>query len=321
MKILVTGGAGFIGSHLAERLAMLGHTVCVLDALTDTYCTELKTLNVRQLQQRGIALLRLDLASDALGDATHDVEFVFHLAAQPGISATLPFDAYARNNILATQRLLDALRHSNTLRGFINVSTSSVYGCDASGDEHTAPAPASDYGASKLAAEELVLARARDEGLPACSLRLFSVYGPRERPEKLYARLIGSLLEDREFPLFEGSARHQRSYTYVSDIIDGMILAMDNIGRCKGEIFNIGAEASITTAQAIQVAESLAGKRARIVEQPKRSGDQMSTRANIDKARRVLGYAPRVSLRDGLTRQIAWYRGHILGKMNLWQHG
>ena len=321
MNILVTGGAGFIGSHLAERLAMLGHEVRVLDALTDTYCTDLKALNARRLQAQGITLLRLDLAADDLQDATRDAEFVFHLAAQPGIAAALPFEVFVRNNILATQRLLDALRGSATLRGLINVSTSSVYGCDAGGDESTAPAPASHYGATKLAAEEWVLARARDEGLPACSLRLFSVYGPRERPEKLYTRLIGSLLENREFPLFEGSAHHTRSYTYVGDIIDAMISVMDQFDGCKGEIFNLGAEASITTADAVRIAEALTGRRARVVVQPKRAGDQLHTRANIGKAFRVLGYAPRVSLQDGLAHQIAWYREHILGKMDLWPHG
>ncbi len=321
MNILVTGGAGFIGSHLAEQLAHLGHDVRVLDALTDTYCAELKALNVRQLREQNIALLKLDLAADDLRDAVRDAEFVFHLAAQPGISAAPAFDVFLRNNVTATSRLLDALRGSATLRGFINISTSSVYGVDASGDENTLPAPASGYGATKLAAEQLALARARDEGLPACSLRLYSVYGPRERPEKLYTRLIGCLLEEREFPLFEGSGAHVRSYTYVGNVVDGMILVMNQFERCNGEIFNLGTEDAITTAQAISVAETLTARRARIVTQPKRPGEQLLTRANIAKARRLLGYAPRISLEDGLAQQIEWYRAHILGKMDLWRHG
>jgi len=317
MVVLVTGGAGFIGSHLAERLASIGHDVRVLDALTDTYSPELKALNVQGLHDRGINFRKLDLAAADLHDAVRDVEFIFHLAGQPGISAALPFEMFARNNIFATSRLLDAVRGSRMLRGFINISTSSVCGIDASGDETTTPAPASSYGVSKLAAEQLVLARTRDEGMPACSLRLFSVYGPRERPEKLYARLIGSLIEDREFPLFGGSAEHVRSYTYVGDIVDGMIAVMNQFDRCNGEILNLGTEDAISTAQAIRIAESLIGKRARIATQPKRAGEQLRTRANIGKARRLLGYSPRVSLKDGLAQQIAWYRTHILGKISL----
>jgi len=318
MAVLVTGGAGFIGSHLAERLTSLGHYVRVLDALTDTYSPELKALNVQHLRKCGATFLKLDLATDDLREAVSNVEFIFHLAGQPGISAALPLEVFAHNNILATSRLLDSVRGSRTLRGFINISTSSVYGIDASGDETTAPAPASSYGMSKLAAEQMVLARSRDEGLPACSLRLFSVYGPRERPEKLYSRLIGCLIEDREFPLFDGSAEHIRSYTYVDDIVDGMIAVMNQFDRCNGEIFNLGTEEAVTTAQAIRVAESLVGGHARIATQPKRLGEQLRTCANIGKARRVLDYSPRISLEDGLAQQIAWYRTQILGKIKLW---
>lgn len=318
MIVLVTGGAGFIGSHLAERLASIGHDVRVLDALTDTYSASLKALNVRGLREYGIDFLQRDLATDDLRDAVRDVEFVFHLAGQPGISTALPFEAFARNNIIATSRLLDALRASRTLRGFVNISTSSIYGCDASGDETAVPAPVSSYGVSKLAAEQLVLALAREEKLPACSLRLFSVYGPRERPEKLYTKLIGCLIDDREFPMFDGSAEHVRSYTYVGDIVDGMIAVMNQFDRCNGEIFNLGTEESITTLDAIRIAESLVGRRARIVKQPKRPGEQLRTCANIGKAGRVFGYSPHVSLEAGLEQQIAWYRTQIHGKMNLW---
>ena len=187
------------------------------------------------------------------------------------------------------------------------------------GDESTATAPISSYGVSKLAAEQLGMARARDDGLPACSLRLYSVYGPRERPEKLYMRLIASLLEDREVPLFEGSLEHLRSYTYVADVVDGMIAAMNCIESCAGEIFNLGTEASITTREAIQAAESLIGKRARVVSHPKRAGEQMRTQANIAKARGWLGYAPRYTLQEGLALQMDWYRSQILGKIKLWQ--
>jgi UDP-glucuronate 4-epimerase len=318
MNILVTGAAGFIGSHLAERLAALGHRVRGLDCLTDYYTRELKALNVSQIKAAGIEFLPLDLAQDDLGPAIRDVEVVYHLAAQPGISATTGFDTYLRNNFIATYRLAEALRASPALRGFVNISTSSVYGADATGDETSEPRPTSYYGVTKLAAEQLVLSYARDRGFPACSMRLFSVYGPRERPEKLYPRLIGCILEDREFPLFDGSEHHLRSFTYVGDIVDGLVAALDNFDRCAGEIFNIGMDAAITTGEGIKIVEGIIGKPARLAVKPKRPGDQLKTHANIEKARRLLGYRPTTTPEQGLAQEVAWYQQHILGKINLW---
>jgi nucleoside-diphosphate-sugar epimerase len=252
MNILITGTAGFIGSHLAERLAEMGHDVRGLDCFTDYYARPLKELNARQVRDKGVEFLHLDLAQDNLAPAVQDVEFIYHLAAQPGISATTSFEDYARNNITATHRLLQAARESPALRGFINVATSSIYGADATGDETAEPKPTSYYGVTKLAAEQLVMAYARDRAFPACSLRLFSVYGPRERPEKLYPKLIRAILEDREFPLYEGSEHHLRSYTYVGDIIDGFIAVLENWTRCTGEIFNIGTDVCVTTGEGIR---------------------------------------------------------------------
>jgi len=316
MNILVTGAAGFIGSHLSERLADLGHSVRGIDCLTDNYARELKELNANELMDRGIPLLRLDLAEDDLGSAVRDVDVVYHLAAQPGLSATATFQTYVRNNITATYQLLEAVRQSPSFRGLINISTSSVYGAEATGTEASEPKPTSHYGVTKLAAEQLVLSYTRDQGLPACSLRLFSVYGPRERPEKLYPQLIRSILEDREFPLFEGSERHVRSFTYVGDIIDGLIAALHNWDRCVGEIFNIGTDTAITTGEGIRIVEEIIGRPARITRKPKRAGDQWKTQANIDKARRILGYNPTTRTKKGLEKEVEWYRQHISGKID-----
>ena len=222
-----------------------------------------------------------------------------------------------RNNIVAAQCLVKAAPDVPVLRAFIHISTSSVYGARATGDEKDEPQPTSYYGVTKLAAEQLVMAASRERGLPACSLRLFSVYGPRERPEKLYPRLIGCLLEEREFPLFEGSEKHYRSYTYVDDVVAGMEAVLESVPRCRGEIFNMGADTAITTGEGIQIVEELVGRKARIILQPSREGDQLETRANIEKARRVLGYNPTMSVREGLAREVAWYRREILGKMDL----
>jgi UDP-glucuronate 4-epimerase len=315
-NILVTGAAGFIGSHLAERLVELGHDVRGLDCFTDYYVRPLKELNAKQVREKGVEFLHLDLAEDDLGPAVPDVEFIYHLAAQPGISARTAFETYVRNNITATYRLAQAAKRSPSLQGFINISTSSVYGADATGDETTEPKPTSYYGVTKLAAEQLVLAHARDQGLPACSLRLFSVYGPRERPEKLYPKLIRCILEDRQFPLFEGSEHHLRSYTYVGDIVDGLVAALQNWDKCIGEIFNIGTDVSITTGEGIRTVEEIIGKPAKIAVKPKRPGDQLKTHANIDKARRRLGYDPTTTVRDGLETVVEWYTQHIHGKID-----
>jgi len=316
MNILVTGAAGFIGSHLAERLIDLGHSVQGLDCFTDYYARVLKELNASQIRDKGVVLLPLDLAEDDLSSAVRDIEIVYHVAAQPGISATTTFETYVRNNITATYRLLEAVKSSPSLRGFINISTSSVYGADATGDETTEPKPTSYYGVTKLAAEQLVLAHTRDQGFPACSLRLFSVYGPRERPEKLYSRLIRCILEDREFPLCEGSEHHLRSYTYVGNAIDGLVAALDNFDRYIGEIFNIGTDVTLTTEEGMRTVEEVIGKPARITRVPRRAGDQLKTHANIEKARRLLDYNPTTTLQEGLEQEVEWYKQHVLGKID-----
>ena len=312
MVILVTGAAGFIGSHLSERLGKMGHSVRAVDCFTDYYSLRQKKLNATALEQHSIHCLPLDLATDVLDDVVEDVEVIYHLAAQPGLSATTTFDTFVRNNLTATHQLIEACRRQSSLRLFVNVSTSSVYGINASGNESSEPKPTSNYGVTKLAAEQLVLSMSRDQGMPACSLRLFSVYGPRERPEKLYPQLISSILEGREFHLFEGSEHHLRSFTYVGDIIDGMVAVLDKMEECTGEIFNIGTDVAITTGEGISIVEEIVGKTAKIARKPKRAGDQLQTHANIEKARSLLGYNPTTEVKAGLRKQIEWHMKHMV---------
>jgi nucleoside-diphosphate-sugar epimerase len=306
MRILVTGAAGFIGSHVAEKLASLGHEVGGLDCLTDYYDPAVKEQNVRDLAGAGVGVRRLDLAEDDLAEAVAGVDVVYHFAAQPGISAAVPMSTYIRNNLIATHRLLEALRLSAPLKCFVNCSTSSVYGAHATDTEETPPKPTSYYGVTKLAAEQLALAYHREHILPCCSVRLFSVYGPRERPEKLYPRLIRSILEDQELPLFEGSESHSRAFTFVADVVHAMVAALDRLDRLAGEIVNIGCDTAITTLRGIQIVEEILGRRARIVRQARRSGDQLHTRANIEKARRLLDYSPRTTPEVGLAAEVDW---------------
>jgi UDP-glucuronate 4-epimerase len=315
MKIIVTGSAGFIGSHLSERLASLGHEVTGIDSYTDYYSRALKELNAKDIYEKGVPTLEIDLTKDHLEKIVKDADIIYHLAAQPGISASTPFDVYMNNNIIATHNLLEAVRKSDKLKCFINIATSSVYGAHATDTEETPPKPTSNYGVTKLAAEQLVLSYFRDKNLPACSLRLFSVYGERERPEKLYPKLIKSILDDEEFPLFEGSENHLRSYTYVGDIIDGFVAVLENLDKSIGEIFNIGTDTAITTGEGIRIVEDILGKKAKISVKPKRPGDQEKTQANIEKARKVLNYNPQTKPQEGLQKEVVWYKEKVWNKI------
>jgi len=311
MKIIVTGTAGFIGSHAAERFADLGHNVIGIDAFTDNYSPALKQVNAEDIERKGVTLHRLDLAKDDLNIILTGAHFIYHLAGQPGLSSTTPFETYVRNNLISTHRLLEASCKLPTLKCFVNISTSSVYGKQATESEDVPPRPTSYYGVTKLAAEQLVMAYQREQGLPCCSLRIFSVYGPRERPDKLYPKLIRSILTDTPFTLHEGSENHSRSYTYISDIIDGFVAVLLHSEQVIGEIVNIGSDMERTTGEGIKVIEEILGKKAWIQNIPKRPGDQLRTYANIEKARRLLGYKPKVQLEEGLRDEVKWYKEKI----------
>lgn len=316
MKILVTGVAGAIGSHVAEHFAELGHDVVGVDILTDYYDRAIKEINLADVSACGVEVHLADLVVGDLDHFMNGVDVVFHFAAQPGISATTPLEIYVRNNIIATHRLLEAASKVPGLKGFVHISTSSIYGAHAYGDETVEVKPTSYYGVTKLAAEQLALSYYRERGLPVVALRLFSVYGPRERPEKLYHKLIKSILEDKDFPLHEGSEHHVRSYTNVDDIVQACDLVVKNLDVAIGEIFNIGTDKTVTTGEGIKVIERLLGKPARLIITPKRPGDQKETGANIGKARRILGYNPVVDIEEGLAQQVLWYQDKIHGKLH-----
>ncbi len=312
MKILVTGAAGFIGSHLAEHLREPGHDVVGIDCLTDFYPALLKETNLKILMGKGIPVHRVDLAYSDLSPLIHDVDVIFHCAAQPSISARVPIAEYWKDNVLATYNLVSCARRLKNLRGFVYISSSSVYGAYASGPETTEAKPVSLYGVTKLASEQIVLAETRKNGFPGCSARLFSVYGPRERPDKLYFQLIRCALESKPFNLFHSSHAHERSYTYVGDAVRGLFLILGNLSACVGEIFNIGSDRAVSTEEGIRMIEELTGSDIALNEVADRAGDQIRTRAHIDKARTVLGFEPSVDLYTGLEKQVDWFRKDIV---------
>lgn len=312
MKILVTGAVGFIGSHTAERLKALGHDVLGIDNFNYYYSQELKQLNADALTQKGISILKKDLRDSDLAEVLpKDIDYIFHYAAQPGISSTSTFEDYFSNNIIATKNLMDYALQCNNLKLFVNIGTSSIYGLEATFPESIAPKPASHYGVTKLAAEQLVLQKSREKQLKSCSLRLYSVIGPRERPEKMYTKLIDLGLKDEAFPLYEGSDKHLRSFTYVGDIVDGVVSVIGNEDKVNGEIINLGTEVEHTTQEGIEAVEAVLGKSIKINVIPKRPGDQLRTKANIDKARKLLNYNPQTTLLEAVKAQVEWFKANF----------
>ena len=308
MKILVTGAAGFIGSHAAERLSQEGFEVTGADNFSDYYDVSLKQQNTEALLKKGIEVVKMDLRdASAFKNLDRDFHIILHFAGQPGISSGNTFEDYFSNNVIATQQLLNFAEENQDLKHFFYISTSSVYGLEATFPETVAPKPASWYGVSKLAGEQLVLAKSRSNELQASSLRLFSVYGPRERPEKLYTKLIACGVKDEVFPIFEGSEKHLRSFTYVGDIVEGILKAVHKHEMLDGEIINLGADEEHKTQQGIDIVEELLGKKIKMEVKPRRQGDQSRTLANIQKAKKLLEYEPTTNLKEGLRLQLEWY--------------
>lgn len=312
MKILVTGAVGFIGSHTAERLQKMGHEVVGVDNFNDYYSLDLKQLNEKALNEKGITVLKLDLREITdINKLPKDINYIFHYAAQPGISSTSTFEDYFTNNVIATKNLIDYALQLEDLKLFVNIGTSSIYGLEATFPEDVAPKPASHYGVTKLTAEQLVLQKSREQQFKSCSLRLYSVIGPRERPEKMYTKLIACGLNGEAFPLYEGSDKHLRSFTYVGDIVDGVVSVIGNEDKVNGEIINLGTEVEHTTQDGIDAVEKVLGKPIKINVIAKRTGDQLRTKANIDKARKLLNYNPKTTLLESVEKQVEWYKANF----------
>ena len=307
MRILVTGAAGFIGSHLCDRLLAEGHAVTGVDSFTDYYSRTAKEANLAQaMEQPGFRLLELDLVDDDLTDALEGVEVIFHVAGRAGVRASRRnrFDHYVRDNMLSTERLLEAST-GRSIRRFIYASSSSVYG-DAERlptRENTVPKPLSSYGVTKLAAETLVQLYGHRSHLPFVVLRYFYVYGPRQRPDMAIARFMRALSQETEIELF-GDGEQTRDFTYIADAIDATIASID--APVAGQVINIGGGSQRTLNSVIAMAEELAGREAKVRRRPSAEGDHRNGCASINVARRQLPWEPKVSLRVGLARQWAW---------------
>jgi nucleoside-diphosphate-sugar epimerase len=312
MICLVTGAAGFIGSHLCEALLDGGHTVRALDALIPYYPVAVKQRNLARAQADArCRFYRLDLRHDALETAVAGAEVIFHLAAMPGLAESWTnFDGYLTCNVQATQRLLEAVRRSGDgLRRFLFASTSSVYGRFGSGDEALPTRPVSPYGVTKLAAENLCRAHADAFQLPVVILRYFSVYGPRQRPDMGYHRFIQALLRDELVTVY-GDGQQVRGNTYVGDCVAATLAA---VNAQVGETYNVGGGEAATVWDILHKLERIGGKKAVVREESARPGDQRYTFADTAKLSQHLGWSARTPLDEGLRRQWEWQRSLLEG--------
>lgn len=322
MKCLVTGAAGFVGSSLSEELVRLGHHVVGVDCFLDYYPRIFKEDNLEKLLMSSqFTLVEQSILQADLGELLAGVDVVFHLAAQAGVRASWgkDFEIYTENNIRGTQRLLEACKDIK-LRKFVYASSSSVYG-DALSlpmKETDYPSPVSPYGVSKLAAEHLANLYWKNFNIPTISLRYFTVFGPRQRPDMAFHKFLAASLMDKPIEMY-GSGEQTRDFTFITDIVKAHILAVES--PAAGEVFNIGGGNRISLARVIPIVEETCQKKLTIAAKPAQKGDASHTYADITKAARILHFQPTVSIREGLSREFAWLKDFYnkKGKENVYR--
>jgi nucleoside-diphosphate-sugar epimerase len=307
MKVLVTGVAGFVGSHLAEKLLGEKYDVVGIDKFLDNYPRRFKEKNLEPfLQHPKFSFIEKDLLQVNVRELLKDISYVFHLAAQPGVRSSWgdEFIHYSQNNIMATQLLLEACK-GTAVNKIVYASSSSVYGdtADLPMREEGHTRPVSPYGVSKLAAEHLCYLYWKAYGLPTVSLRFFTVYGPRQRPDMFFHIFMDHLRRDQKIPLYD-DGEQTRDFTYYADIVDGLLGAAIYPGA--GEVFNLGGGTESSVLNAIRIVEEISGHKAKLKTFERQKGDVRHTRARLDSATEKLGYRPKVSLEEGLAQEWHW---------------
>lgn len=311
---LVTGAAGFVGSHLSERLIAEGWRVRGVDCFTNYYDPSIKERNLSRLSREPrFTLERADLRDVPLEPLMQGVDTVWHLAAQAGVRASwgAEFQTYTSINVNATQRLLECAKETRP-RALVYASSSSVYG-EAPvfpAVEGGALRPISPYGVTKLAGEHLVSLYARAYGVSGCSLRYFTVYGPRQRPDMGFHKFFRAIFTGQELPIY-GDGTQTRDFTYIDDITEANLRAAQS-GR-PGDAYNVSGGSRVQLLDVIRVMETAAGKPARLNFLPKQAGDPANTGGDSSLAREVIGYRPEVSLETGLGRMAAWMQRFLEG--------
>ena len=310
MKAIVTGAAGFVGSHLCETLLSKGYQVTGVDSFLDYYPRPIKNSNLTKLiGASGFELIEQNILDIEWRPILEQTDMVFHLAAQAGVRASWSknFVIYTKNNIEATQLLLEESKGCK-LKKFVYASTSSVYGdtADIPMKEDSLLKPVSPYGVTKLAAENLCYLYWKSFGIPCVSLRYFTVYGPRQRPDMGFYRFILAALENRGITVFE-DGKQTRDFTYIDDIVRGTILASER-GK-EGQVYNLGGGSRISVNEVVQMLGEIMNTKIDIRYADKQKGDMRHTFASTDLAKTDLGYKPSVSLKDGLTSEYQWLKG------------
>lgn len=314
-RAVVTGAAGFIGSHLCERLVADGWRVTGIDCFTDFYPREDKLSNVAALSdEAAFDLVERDLVGDGWQPALEHATAVFHLAAQAGVRDSFggSFGTYARHNLVATQRVFEAADEAGATR-VVWASSSSVYG-DAEThpcrEDSTPTLPRSPYGVTKRACEDLARIY-RTRGLAITGLRYFTVYGPRQRPDMAIRRICDALDSGATFGLF-GDGSQSRDFTFVADAVEATLRSA--LAEVPADIYNVGGGEEATLSRVIETLEQCAGGRLDIDRLPAQRGDVRRTSADVSRARRNLGWSPAVPLGQGLAAQLAWVRSRRCAK-------
>jgi len=307
MICLVTGAAGFVGSHLCERLLQEGFDVVGIDSFTDFYPKWIKEKNILPLmREEKFEFIAEDLNRLDLKRLLKKADYIFHLAAQAGVRTSWGqnFSIYTQNNIEATQKLLEAAK-ANQIKKFVYASSSSVYGfCPELPMSETSPVcPFSPYGVSKLAAEQLCFLYFKNYGVPCVSLRLFTVYGPRQRPDMAFHKFFRTIAENKHISIF-GDGKQTRDFTYIDDVIEANFAALEK-GK-KGEIYNIGGGNRKKLEDIFPILENICQKKIKVKLEERQKGDVPHTLAKIDKARKDLDYSPKIKLYDGLKEEWIW---------------
>ncbi len=308
MTILITGAAGFIGSNLVELLSKNNFQTIAVDCFLDeSYNASLKRKNWQTLKSlSNVELIELDLRNSLPTNLLNDVKVVVNLAAMPGLMKSWSdFKVYSSCNIDVVENLARAAINNQNIH-FIQISTSSVYGLSAIGSEDSKLQPVSPYGVTKLASEELIKAYNRTFDLKFTILRYFSVYGPGQRPDMAYHKIINAILTDSDLEIY-GDGNQTRTNTFISDCIEATLSAI--VLKPKNEIVNISGETAYSLKQAIEIIEDALNKKAKLIFKEKRPGDQLDTNGDISKAKLLLNYDPKVKLAEGLFQQIKWQRG------------
>lgn len=310
-KIIVTGVAGFIGSHLAETLLNGGKKVIGIDQFNDYYDPALKRKNVSILETNpNFELIEGDIQSLDWSKLLVDVDVVYHQAAQAGVRASWgeSFRHYTERNINATQILLEAAKDFPQLKRFVYASSSSIYGNAETfpTPESICPQPVSPYGITKLVGEQLCGLYHQNFGVPCTSLRYFTVYGPRQRPDMAFHKFFKLILEDKAISIY-GDGQQTRDFTFVSDCVAANLAAAE-VPEAVGQVFNIGGGSRVVLTEIIDTMEKIVGSpiRRNFVEAAR--GDARHTSADVSKAKEILGYQPQVSLAEGLRREWEWMR-------------